>query len=120
MGKPLEGVWKMDGSIKKTTTEYVEEGGMIFEVMRVDTMSLPEESSKKSISEFDEDEDEQSLDEETLQDEDSLDEEDEDLGMEKERAQSQLQRSDEMPFAEFLNILKVTLCSISAAQWTKN
>ena len=105
MGKPLEGVWKMDGSIKKTTTEYVEEGGMIFEVMRVDTMSLPEESSKKSISEFDEDE--QSLDEETLQDEDSLDEEDEDLGMEKERAQSQLQRSDEMPFAEFLNIMEI-------------
>ena len=97
----------MDGSIKKTTTEYVEEGGMIFEVMRVDTMSLPEESSKKSISEFDEDEDEQSLDEETLQDEDSLDEEDEDLGMEKERAQSQLQRSDEMPFAEFLNIMEI-------------
>ena len=105
MGKPLEGVWKMDGSIKKTTTEYVEEGGMIFEVMRVDTMSLPEESSKKSISEFDDDEDESSLDEETLQDEESL--EDEDLGMEKERAQSQIQRSDEMPFAEFLNIMEI-------------
>ena len=95
----------MDGSIKKTTTEYVEEGGMIFEVMRVDTMSLPEESSKKSISEFDEDEDEQSLDEETLQDEvQSLEE---DLGMEKERAQSQLQRSDEMPFDQFLDIMEI-------------
>ena len=105
MGKPLEGVWRMDGSIKKTTTEYVEEGGMIFEVMRVDTMSLPEESSKKSISEFDEDEDEQSLDEETLQDEvQSLEE---DLGMEKERAQSQLQRSDEMPFDQFLDIMEI-------------
>ena len=105
MGKPLEGVWKMDGSIKKTTTEYVEEGGMIFEVMRVDTMSLPEESSKKSIIDSDEDEDEKSLDEETLQDEvQSLEE---DLGMEKERAQSQMQRSDEMPFAEFLNIMEI-------------
>ena len=94
----------MDGSIKKTTTEYVEEGGMIFEVMRVDTMSLPEESSKKSLSEFDDDE--ESLDEETLQDEvQSL--EDEDLGMEKERVQSQMQRSDEMPFAEFLNIMEI-------------
>ena len=105
MGKPLEGVWRMDGSIKKTTTEYVEEGGMIFEVMRVDTMSLPEESSKKSIIDSDEDEDEKSLDEETLQDEvQSLEE---DLGMEKERAQSQLQRSDEMPFDQFLDIMEI-------------
>ena len=105
MGKPLEGVWRMDGSIKKTTTEYVEEGGMIFEVMRVDTMSLPEESSKKSIIDYDEDEDEKSLDEETLQDEvQSLEE---DLGMEKERAQSQLQRSDEMPFDQFLDIMEI-------------
>ena len=89
----------MDGSIKKTTTEYVEEGGMIFEVMRVDTMSKPEESSKKSISDFDDEDDEKSLDEETLQDEvQSLKE---DLGMAKEKAQSQMQQSDEMPFAEF-------------------
>ena len=108
LGKPLDLV-KMDGKIKSIHIDYVEEGGLVMESLKLD--SLPEFMEKQIMEDISE-KDEQTLMDEIqslLSDEKSqkdLDESEEEEEEDENRTRTRL-TADSMPFDKFLDFMEI-------------